>query len=159
MSFAQEPENKRAELNADTSTDAAVPSSSHASSGFPGDGAALSQSEGLPETPSQSSADLDSFSDSFANITPSSSSAEPAASVLNAETLGRVDLTQEEEERLSHRGVQQPSAEGPQEEGLQPDPDQFQAPAGGENQAGKNMMAEVRAQKGCCIWARRVFHT
>lgn len=81
--------------------------------------------------------------------------------MLNAETLGRVDLTQEEEEGLSHRGVQRPSAEGPQEEGLQPDPDpdQFQAPAGGETQAGKNETAEVRAQEVCCIWARRVFHT
>lgn len=114
-----------------------------ASSSFPGDGGALSQSEGLPEGP-QSSAELDSFSDSFTNITPSS--AEPAASVLSTETLGRVDLTQEDE-RPSHEGVHHLNAEALQEEGLEPD--QCPAPAGVENQAGKNQRAEVGAQSVC----------
>lgn len=94
--------------------------------------------------PTQCSADLDSFSDSFTNITPSS--AEPAASVLNTETLGRVDLTQEDE-RLSHEGVHHLNAEGLQEEGLPPD--QCQATAGVENQAGKNKKTEAGAQSVC----------
>lgn len=149
MLFAQVPENKRAEPNGDKSTDtedrstdAAVPSSLYTSSSFPGD--ALSQAEGLPVEPTQCSADLDSFSDSFTNITPSS--AEPAASVLNTETLGRVDLTQEDE-RLSHEGVHHLNAEGLQEEGLPPD--QCQATAGVENQAGKNKKTEAGAQSVC----------
>lgn len=146
--FAQVPENKRAEPNGerstdaeDRSTDAAVSLSLDASSSFHRD--VLSQSEGLPEAPTSSSADLDSFSDSFTHMAPSC--AEPAASVLNTETLGRVDLPQEEE-RLSHEGVHHLTAEGLQEEGLPPD--QCQATAAVENQAGRNKKNEVAAQSG-----------
>lgn len=144
--FAQVPENKTngdgSTDAGDGSTDAAGPSSLEASSSSPDDGDALSRSEGLPEGPTQCSADLDSFSDSFTNTTPSST--EPAASVLSTETLGRVDLTQEDE-RLSHEGVHHLNAEGLQ-------PDQCQATAGGDNQAGKNCPELSRAQ---CL---RVLH-
>uniref|UniRef100_UPI003AAC6269 pre-B-cell leukemia homeobox interacting protein 1b isoform X2 n=1 Tax=Centroberyx gerrardi TaxID=166262 RepID=UPI003AAC6269 len=56
---------------------------------------ALSQSEGLPESPAQSSPDPDSFSDSYTHISPSPD--DPPASLLSTETLGGVELTQEEE--------------------------------------------------------------
>lgn len=97
------PEEITAELNGASSTDAAdphifvpasvsdapLPSSSdvHGSD-------ALSQSEGLSEGPAQSSPDPDSFSDSVTHISPSPE--EPPASLLSTETLGGVELTQEE---------------------------------------------------------------
>lgn len=78
---------------------------------------ALSQSEGLPEGPTLSGHDLDSFSDSYSHIAPSSD--EPSATQLNIETLGGAELTQEEqrlsqegtvhhlnEEKLTHEGAQ-----------------------------------------------------
>lgn len=125
------PENKRAELNGGRSTDA-VPPCLESSSSFPSDGDSLSQSEGLPEGPTQPSAEPDSFSDSFTNLTPSSD--EPAASVLNTETLGRVDLT-EDDEGLSQEGAHRRDVGGLQEEGLESE--QRQDTAGVGNQAGE----------------------
>lgn len=98
----------------------------------------LSQPEGLPEGLTQPCADLDSFSDSFTNITPSSN--EPAASVLDTETLGRVDVTQEEETFLQGEAYHV-NTEGLQEEELQSG--QGQGTDGVGNQAGKNKKTEV----------------
>lgn len=94
-------------------TDAAVASSVSLAS----DADALSQSEGLPEGPALSGHDPDSFSDSYSHIAPSPD--EPSAKQLNIETLGGVELTQEEqrlsqegtvhhlnEEKLTHEGAQ-----------------------------------------------------
>lgn len=135
--FAQVPEDKPAEPDGDKST-AIVPPCSDTSSSFTSD--SLSQSEGLPEGPTQPSADPDSFSDSFTNLTPSSD--EPAAPVLNTETLGRVDLAQEDE-GLSQEEVHHPNVEGLQEEG--PQSDQCHSTAGVGNQAGKTEKCEVGA--------------
>ncbi|XP_044065233.1 pre-B-cell leukemia homeobox interacting protein 1b isoform X3 [Siniperca chuatsi] len=102
-------EEKTAELSGDTSTeqhtavtDAAVPTSLEVSSSFVPGSDALSQSEGLPEGPAQSSPDPDSFSDSYTHITPSPD--EPPASLLSTETLGGL----EEEERLAQEGTLHP---------------------------------------------------
>ncbi|TNN02608.1 hypothetical protein fugu_010095 [Takifugu bimaculatus] len=135
------PENKRAELNGDGSTDG-VPPCLDSSSSFPSDGDSPSQSEGLPEGPTQPSAEPDSFSDSFANLTPSSD--EPAASALNTETLGRVDLT-EDDEGLSQEGAHRRNVEGLQEEGLQSE--QRQDTAGVGNQAEATVATEGGEQK------------
>lgn len=110
------------------------------SSSFPSDGGSLSQSEGLPEGPAQPSAEPDSFSDSFTNLTPSSD--EPAASALNTETLGRADLT-EDDEGLSQEGARRRSVEGLQEE----QSEQRQDTAGVGDQAGENTGAHRRLFK------------
>ncbi|XP_073341328.1 pre-B-cell leukemia homeobox interacting protein 1b isoform X5 [Pagrus major] len=123
-------EEKTAELSGDTSTDqpasvpAAIPDdpvpiSLDVSGGLVPDSDALSQSEGLPEGPARSSPDPDSFSDSYTHITPSSD--EAPASLLSTETLGGVELTQEEE-TLEQEGVQHPlNGEGLQQEGEESD--------------------------------------
>ncbi|KAA8591628.1 hypothetical protein FQN60_017002 [Etheostoma spectabile] len=88
------PEEKTAEPSGDTSTeqhtsvataviDAPVATSLQVSGSFNPDSDALSQSEGLPEAPAQSSCDPDSFSDSYTHITPSPD--EPHASLLTTE--------------------------------------------------------------------------
>ncbi|XP_042345828.1 pre-B-cell leukemia homeobox interacting protein 1b isoform X2 [Plectropomus leopardus] len=113
----ERPEEKTAELGEDTSAeqhtsvpadtpDAAVPTSLEVSgSSVPHSDALLSQSEGLPEGPAQSSHDPESFSDSYTHVTPSSD--EPPASTLSTETLGGVEFTQEEE-RLPKDGLLHP---------------------------------------------------
>lgn len=119
-------------MNGDGSTDG-VPPCLDPSSTFPSGGDSLSQSEGLPEGPTQPSAEPDSFSDSFTNLTPSSD--EPGASTLNTETLGRADLT-EDDEGLSQEGAHRRNVEGLQEEGLQSE--QRQEAAGEGGQAGED---------------------
>ncbi|KAM8734896.1 pre-B-cell leukemia homeobox interacting protein 1b isoform 5-T5 [Acanthopagrus schlegelii] len=123
-------EEKTAELSGDTSTDQPasvpaaipddpVPTSLDVSSSLVPDSDALSQSEGLPEGPAQSSPDPDSFSDSYTHITPSSD--EAPASLLSTETLGGVELTQEKE-TLEQEGAQHPlNGEGLQQEGEESD--------------------------------------
>ncbi|XP_032375436.1 pre-B-cell leukemia homeobox interacting protein 1b isoform X6 [Etheostoma spectabile] len=107
------PEEKTAEPSGDTSTeqhtsvataviDAPVATSLQVSGSFNPDSDALSQSEGLPEAPAQSSCDPDSFSDSYTHITPSPD--EPHASLLTTESLGGVEFTQEED-RLAQQGT------------------------------------------------------
>lgn len=64
---------------------------------------ALSQSEGLPEGPAQTTPDPDSFSDSYTHITPSPD--EPPATQLTTETLGGLEFTREEE-ALAQEGTQ-----------------------------------------------------
>ncbi|XP_040900826.1 pre-B-cell leukemia homeobox interacting protein 1b isoform X3 [Toxotes jaculatrix] len=123
-------EEKTAELSGDTSTeqhtsvptavtDAPVPTSLEVSGSFAPGSDALSQSEGLPEGPVQSSPDPDSFSDSYTHITPSPD--EPPASLLSTETLGGVEFTQEEE-RLAQEGTLHPlNGEELQQEGEESD--------------------------------------
>ncbi|XP_030250812.1 pre-B-cell leukemia homeobox interacting protein 1b isoform X8 [Sparus aurata] len=123
-------EEKTAELSGDTSTDqpasvlAAIPDdpvpiSLDVPSSLVPDNDALSQSEGLPEGPAQSTPDPDSFSDSYTHITPSSD--EAPASLLSTETLGGVELTQEKE-TLEQEGAQHPlNGEGLQPEGEESD--------------------------------------
>ncbi|XP_036930375.1 pre-B-cell leukemia homeobox interacting protein 1b isoform X5 [Acanthopagrus latus] len=123
-------EEKTAKLSGDTSTDQPasvpaaipddpVPTSLDVSSSLVPDSDALSQSEGLPEGPAQSSPDPDSFSDSYTHITPSSD--EAPASLLSTETLGGVELTQEKE-TLEQEGAQHPlNGEGLQQEGEESD--------------------------------------
>ncbi|XP_031155158.1 pre-B-cell leukemia homeobox interacting protein 1b isoform X2 [Sander lucioperca] len=107
------PEEKTAEPGGDTSTeqhtsvataviDVPAASSLQVSGSFDPDSDALSQSEGLPEAPAQSSHDPDSFSDSYTHITPSPD--EPQTSLLSTETLGEVEFTQEED-RLAQQGT------------------------------------------------------
>lgn len=107
---------KKGELSEDSSTDhhayvptaithAPVPSSLEVSKSFVPVSDALSQSEGLAEGLAQSSPDPDSFSDSYTHISPSPD--EPPASLLNTETLGGVEFTQEEE-KLAQEGTLQP---------------------------------------------------
>uniref|UniRef100_A0A3B4TMF6 Pre-B-cell leukemia transcription factor-interacting protein 1-like n=1 Tax=Seriola dumerili TaxID=41447 RepID=A0A3B4TMF6_SERDU len=109
-------EEKPAELSGGTSTeqhtsvptaitDAPVPTSLEVSSSLVPGSDALSQSEGLPQGPAQSSPDPDSFSDSYSHITPSPD--EPPASLLSTETLGGMEFTQEEE-RLAQEGTLHP---------------------------------------------------
>lgn len=86
-------------------THAPVPSSLEVSKSFVPVSDALSQSEGLAEGLAQSSPDPDSFSDSYTHISPSPD--EPPASLLNTETLGGVEFTQEEE-KLAQEGTLQP---------------------------------------------------
>lgn len=92
-----------------TVTVGSVPTSFEDSSAFVPDSEALSQSEGLPEGPAQSISDLDSFSDSYTNITPSPD--ELPASPLITETLeGREEkegLTEEGTRHLLNEEVQQ----------------------------------------------------
>lgn len=82
--------------------DVPAASSLQVSGSFDPDSDALSQSEGLPEAPAQSSHDPDSFSDSYTHITPSPD--EPQTSLLSTETLGEVEFTQEED-RLAQQGT------------------------------------------------------
>ncbi|XP_028986099.2 pre-B-cell leukemia homeobox interacting protein 1b isoform X3 [Betta splendens] len=85
-------------------------------------GDALSQSEGLPEGPSQAGPDPDSFSDSCTHI--STSPDEPPASLLSAETLEGGEFIQEGE-RLPEEGAPHPrTGEELQQEGTAPDPSQ-----------------------------------
>ncbi|XP_034730906.1 pre-B-cell leukemia homeobox interacting protein 1b isoform X3 [Etheostoma cragini] len=106
------PEEKTAEPSGDTSTeqhtsvataviDAPRATSLQVSGSFNPDSDALSQSEGLPEAPAQSSHDPDSFSDSYTHITPSPD--ESHTSLLTTESPGGVEFTQEED-RLAQQG-------------------------------------------------------
>lgn len=125
-SYTQQSEEKTAELSGDTSTeqhtsvptrvsDAPVTTSLEVSGSFVPGSDALSQSERLPEGPAQFSPDPDSFSDSYAHITPSPD--EPPASPLSTETLGGEEFTQEKE-RLPHEETLYPlNGEEPQQEG------------------------------------------
>lgn len=123
-------EDKTAELSEDTSTeqytaepitvtDASVPTSLEVPDSFVPGSDALSQSEGLPEGPAQSSSDPDSFSDSYTHITPSPD--EPPASTLSTETLGGVELTQDEERHTQDGALHQLNGEEHQQQGEEPD--------------------------------------
>lgn len=81
-------------------TDASV--ASEVSKSFIPGNDALSQSEGLPEGPTQSSPDPDSFSDSYTHI--STSPDEPPVSLLSTETLEGGEFIQEEE-KLTEEGT------------------------------------------------------
>lgn len=141
--YTQVSEEKTAELSGDTSTDqpasvpAAIPDdpvpiSLDVPSSLVPDSDALSQSEGLPEGPAQSTPDPDSFSDSYTHITPSSD--EAPASLLSTETLGGVELTQEKE-TLEQEGAQHPL----NGEGLQPEEEESDlSPTDLGKQAGMN---------------------
>ncbi|TMS10660.1 hypothetical protein E3U43_019653 [Larimichthys crocea] len=119
-------DDKTAELSGDTSTeqhtsepaavtDAPVPTSLE----VPGSDA-LSQSEGLPEGPAQTTPDPDSFSDSYTHITPTPD--DPPATQLTTETLGGLEFTQEEE-TLTQEGTRHSlNGEGLHQDGEELDP-------------------------------------
>ncbi|XP_078109025.1 pre-B-cell leukemia homeobox interacting protein 1b isoform X4 [Sander vitreus] len=124
------PEEKTAEPGGNTSTeqhtsvataviDVPVASSLQVSGSFDPDSDALSQSEGLPEAPAQSSLDPDSFSDSYTHITPSPD--EPQTSLLNTETLGGVEFTQEEDRLAQQETLHTLNGEELQHEGEESD--------------------------------------
>uniref|UniRef100_UPI0037E94DB5 pre-B-cell leukemia homeobox interacting protein 1b isoform X2 n=1 Tax=Semicossyphus pulcher TaxID=241346 RepID=UPI0037E94DB5 len=119
------PEGNTADLSEDTSTeqhapvptavtDAPVPTSLEVSGSVVPDSDALSQSEGLPEGPTQSSPDPDSFSDSYTHIAPSTD--EPPASLLETENLGGGQFTQEEDGPSQEGTVHPLNGEEPQQE-------------------------------------------
>lgn len=123
---SEEKEENAAELSGDSSTepnvslspavsDDPVPTSLEVSDSFVPSSDALSQSEGLPEGPAQSSPDQDSFSDSYTHVTPSPD--ETSATLLSTETLGAVEIPQEEEKLPQEGAVHSLNGEG---EGLQP---------------------------------------
>lgn len=78
-----------------------VPTSLEESGSYAPGNDALSQSESLPEGPAPSSPDPDSFSDSYTHVTPSS---DEHPDTLSTETLGGVELAQEEQ-RLTQEGT------------------------------------------------------
>ncbi|XP_029927426.1 pre-B-cell leukemia homeobox interacting protein 1b isoform X2 [Myripristis murdjan] len=75
----------------------------------------LSQSEGLPEDPAPHSPDPDSFSDSYTHLSPSPD--EPPASLLSTETLGGLELTEEEERHAQEEMLYPTNEEGLEQEG------------------------------------------
>nr|XP_046256037.1 pre-B-cell leukemia homeobox interacting protein 1b isoform X2 [Scatophagus argus] len=123
-------EEKTADLSGDTSTeqhgslpaavtDAPVPTSLEVSGSFAPGGDALSQSEGLPEGPAQSSPEPDSFSDPCTHITPSPD--EPTATMLSTETLRGLEFTQEGESLTQEGSLHPLNVEGLQQDGDESD--------------------------------------
>lgn len=102
---------------------------------------ALSQSEGLPEGPAQTTPDPDSFSDSYTHITPTPD--DPPATQLTTETLGGLEFTQEEE-TLTQEGTRHSlNGEGLHQDGEELDPSSRTCDVG--KQAGMNNKTFVRS--------------
>ncbi|KAM3614972.1 uncharacterized protein V6R79_021692 [Siganus canaliculatus] len=95
-------------------TDAAASSSLEVSGSCIPHSDALSQSEGLPEDPAQSSPDSDSFSESYTHITASPD--ETPATLLNTETLGHGEVTQDDERVTEGATLHPLEGEGRQQE-------------------------------------------
>ncbi len=102
-----------------TVTDVPVPTSLEVSQSSAPGGDALSQSEGQPEGPAESSPDPDSFSDSYTHVT--SSPDETSATPLSTETLRGEEITQEEEKPLQEEPLDVLNGEGHQPEGEESD--------------------------------------
>ncbi|KAK5922278.1 hypothetical protein CgunFtcFv8_019555 [Champsocephalus gunnari] len=123
-------EDKAAELSEDTGTEQQPPvpaavteapslSSLEVSDSLVPCSDELSQSEGLPEGPAGASPDPDSFSDSYAHITPSPD--EPPASLLSTETLGGGELMEEVERLVQEETLHSLNGEELQYEGEESD--------------------------------------
>ncbi|XP_062421412.1 pre-B-cell leukemia homeobox interacting protein 1b isoform X3 [Pungitius pungitius] len=110
----------------------------------------LSQSAGQPGPAASTGPDTDSFSDTYAHIAPSPD--EPSASLPSTETLGGVELTQEEE-RLAEEGTRrQLDREELQQEGEESD--LSPKPADLWKQA--VYLVDQLVMEWFCIWARKL---
>lgn len=112
-------EEKTAELSEATRTEHHISTITAPTSVQESGSDALSQSEGLPEGPAQSNPDPDLFSESYTHVAPSSD--EPPAMPLSTETLGRLELAQEEQSLAQEGTLHELSGEGLQREGGQSD--------------------------------------
>ncbi|XP_076009900.1 pre-B-cell leukemia homeobox interacting protein 1b isoform X2 [Genypterus blacodes] len=119
----------------------------------------LSQSEGLPEGPAQSSPDPDSFSDSVTHISPSPE--EPRASLLSTETLGGAEFTQEETlhsqngEELHQEGEESELSPGMTDLGKQADSHTFPSDPPVYSEAGEEKTAKMEEEGESEVRRRR----